>query len=93
MQESPTRSDADSLSVLTSDLDASIYVEAGAGTGKTYSLVQRIVSLLRNGVDIDEIVAITFTRAAASELRSRIRGELEQIRSENSIGRKNQICS
>ena len=84
MQESPTRSDADSLSVLTSDLDASIYVEAGAGTGKTYSLVQRIVSLLRNGVDIDEIVAITFTRAAASELRSRIRGELEQIRSENS---------
>ncbi len=83
IQEWQTGSDADTLSVLTSELDASIYVEAGAGTGKTYSLVQRIVSLLRNGVDIEEIVAITFTRAAASELRSRIRGELELIRSEN----------
>lgn len=82
LQESPTRSDAESLSVLTGELDASIYVEAGAGTGKTYSLVQRIVSLLKNGVDIDEIVAITFTRAAASELRSRIREELEQIRAQ-----------
>ena len=82
-QESPTRTDANSLLALTSELDASIYVEAGAGTGKTHSLVHRIVSLLRNGIDIDEIVAITFTRAAASELRSRIREELEQIRAEN----------
>ena len=82
-EESQVHSDRDSLSVMTDDLDASIYVEAGAGTGKTYSLVQRIVSLLKNGVDIDEIVAITFTRAAASELRSRIREELDVLRAEN----------
>ncbi|MCY4476257.1 MAG: UvrD-helicase domain-containing protein [Chloroflexi bacterium] len=79
----PKMSDADSLSVIQSDLDSSIYVEAGAGTGKTHSLVQRIVALLEEGVEIEEIIAITFTRAAASELRSRIRGELEQLRVAN----------
>ena len=75
--------DADSLSVIETDLDSSIYVEAGAGTGKTYSLVQRITALLKGGATIDEIIAITFTRAAASELRSRIRGELESLRDQN----------
>ena len=80
---SPNMSDTDSLSVIQSDLESSIYVEAGAGTGKTHSLVQRIVALLKGGVEIDEIIAITFTRAAASELRSRIRGELEQLRAED----------
>ena len=80
---SPNLSDADSLSVIQSDLESSIYVEAGAGTGKTHSLVQRIVALLKGVVEIDEIIAITFTRAAASELRSRIRGELELLWAED----------
>ena len=80
---SPNLSDADSLSVIQSDLESSIYVEAGAGTGKTHSLVQRIVALLKGVVEIDEIIAITFTRGAASELRSRIRGELEQLWAED----------
>ena len=75
--------DVDALSVMTTDLESSIYVEAGAGTGKTHSLVQRITALLKNGTPIDQIIAITFTRAAASELRSRIRGELETLRAEN----------
>ncbi len=70
----------DTLEVIQSDLASSMFVEAGAGTGKTYSLVQRIIALLRGGVSIEEIVAITFTRSAASELRSRIRSELEQQR-------------
>ncbi len=76
-------SDADSLQVITTDLESSIYVEAGAGTGKTHSLVERITALLKNGVPIERIIAITFTRAAASELRSRIRGRLEELRSED----------
>ncbi len=81
--QSSSRFDAESLSILTSDLDSNVYVEAGAGTGKTHSLVQRIVTLLKSGVDIDHIVAITFTRAAASELRSRIREDLEHLRAED----------
>ena len=75
--------DAESLKVITSDLASSIYVEAGAGTGKTHSLVERIIALLKDGVPIEQIMAITFTRAAASELRSRIRGRLEEIRAED----------
>ncbi len=78
IEESRTVSDRDSLHVIGHDLSSSIYVEAGAGTGKTYSLVQRIMALLKGDVPIENIVAITFTRAAASELRSRIREELEK---------------
>ena len=72
--------DDDARLIINSELYKNIYVEAGAGTGKTSSLVDRIVSLIRNGrVPIDQIVAITFTRAAAAELRSRIREKLEEI--------------
>ena len=60
-------------------LDATLFVEAGAGTGKTTALVSRVVSLLARGrVTIRELAAITFTEAAAGELRDRIRFRLEQ---------------
>ena len=52
-------------------------VEAGAGTGKTTCLVDRIVSLFASGVKPLNVAAITFTRAAAFELRSRVRKQLE----------------
>ncbi len=51
-----------------------ILVEAGAGTGKTTLLVDRILHLiLSEGVRLDEIAAITFTRKATAELKDRIR--------------------
>ena len=53
-----------------------LFVEAGAGTGKTRELVQRIVRLVADGVALPQIAAITFTNAAASELRDRVRLEL-----------------
>ncbi|MEP6624027.1 MAG: UvrD-helicase domain-containing protein, partial [Acidimicrobiia bacterium] len=60
-------------------LDELLFVEAGAGTGKTKQLVDRVVSLvLRRGVSMREIAAVTFTEAAASELRSRIREAFER---------------
>ncbi len=59
------------------DLDATLFVEAGAGAGKTSSLVARIVNLVRSGVPITGIAAITFTEKAAAELRSRTRQRLE----------------
>jgi len=59
--------------------DATLFVEAGAGTGKTTALVERVVSLIARGhVEIRELAAITFTEAAAGELRDRIRSRLEQ---------------
>jgi len=64
---------------METELDATFFVEAGAGTGKTRELVYRIVNLIASGVaEIGRIAAITFTEAAAAELRDRVRAELEK---------------
>src|SRR3954465_5137257 len=55
-----------------------VVLEASAGTGKTYVLVERYLNLLRQGVDPANILAITFTRKAAAEMRGRILGELKK---------------
>ncbi|UCG23055.1 MAG: UvrD-helicase domain-containing protein, partial [Chloroflexota bacterium] len=54
-----------------------VVVTAGAGTGKTRTLVARYLSLLAEGIPLRSIVAITFTRKAAREMRNRIRAELQ----------------
>ena len=54
------------------DPSQNIVLEASAGTGKTRVLVERYVNLLLAGVDPDNILAITFTRKAAAEMRQRI---------------------
>ena len=60
------------------ELDQNILVEAGAGSGKTTSLVSRMVALVRSGAcRVDEIAAVTFTRKAAAELRERFQIDLE----------------
>ncbi|HUC32052.1 MAG TPA: UvrD-helicase domain-containing protein, partial [Ilumatobacteraceae bacterium] len=61
---------------VANDLDTTLFVEAGAGSGKTTALVARVVALVRSGVPIGSIAAITFTEKAAAELRHRIRAEL-----------------
>ena len=53
-----------------------VVLEASAGTGKTHVLVERYLNLLRRGVDPANILAITFTRKAAAEMRGRIITEL-----------------
>ena len=59
------------------DLDTSIFLQAGAGTGKTSVLVGRLVEVVRRGrAELREIVAITFTEKAAGELRDRVRRDL-----------------
>ena len=58
-------------------LDQNLFVEAGAGTGKTRALVERVLALVLNGRPIERIVAITFTEKAAAELRDRVREALE----------------
>ena len=71
--------DHDSRARIRDDLDRNLFVEAGAGTGKTRVLVDRVVRLVATGAvrDIDNLVAITFTEAAAAELRDRVRRALE----------------
>ncbi len=66
---------------IVSDLDTTFLVEAGAGSGKTKSLVDRMVALLASGrTEIDTLAAVTFTRKAAAELRGRFQVGLEKAR-------------
>ncbi len=61
-------------------LDETLFVEAGAGSGKTKALVDRIVALVvERDVPMREIAAVTFTEKAAAELRDRIRRALEPV--------------
>lgn len=62
---------------IATDTSATLFVEAGAGSGKTHSLVERICHLvLVDGIELDRIAAITFTEKAAAELRERVRTHL-----------------
>lgn len=70
--------DAERRRVLT-DLDSTLLVEAGAGTGKTSLLAGRVVMLMASGTSPGAIVAITFTELAAGELRHRISTYLEAL--------------
>jgi ATP-dependent helicase/nuclease subunit A len=61
------------------DLDTTLLIEAAAGTGKTTSLVGRMVELIATGrCPIGRLVAVTFTRKAAAELRARFTAALER---------------
>src|SRR3954469_17441665 len=73
--------DAQARERIRSSLDESLLVEAGAGTGKTTVLVARLVEGRRTGdATIDELVVITFTEKAATELAPRVREGLEDAR-------------
>ena len=61
---------------ITADLDSTLFVEAGAGSGKTTALVARVLALLDHGVALENIAAITFTEKAADELKNRLRRRL-----------------
>lgn len=66
--------------------DGNILVSAAAGSGKTAVLVERIYRKITdpdNGVDIDRLLVVTFTKAAASEMKEKIRKRLEKASIEN----------
>ena len=63
---------------IISHLNESMFVEAGAGAGKTTLIIDRIVAQIEAGIKPEEIVAITFTNAAAEELRGRIVAEVKK---------------
>ena len=68
---------------IRTSLDENLIVEAAAGTGKTSELVSRIVAVLEKGkTTVDRIVAVTFTRKAAGELKLRLRQQLDRTRVE-----------
>lgn len=59
---------------LAIDMDGTnIIVSAGAGSGKTAVLTQRVIRKIMDGVDVDRLLVLTFTNEAAREMKSRIR--------------------
>lgn len=76
------------------ELNTNFLVEAGAGSGKTTSLVERMVNLIYTNIcKIEQIVAITFTRKAADELKIRFQSKLESIwKTEEDIDRKERLA-
>ncbi|WP_410793389.1 UvrD-helicase domain-containing protein [Kribbella sp. C-35] len=73
--------DAAARDRIRSDTDTTLFVEAGAGSGKTHALVERVSTLvLRDGVPLRTIAAVTFTEKAGAELRDRLRVEFEKAR-------------
>ncbi|HWC77016.1 MAG TPA: UvrD-helicase domain-containing protein, partial [Blastocatellia bacterium] len=79
MTETPTTlADNTARERIRADLDTSLVVEAAAGTGKTTELVRRIIALIKSGrARLDRIVSVTFTDAAAGELKLRLRTAIE----------------
>jgi ATP-dependent exoDNAse (exonuclease V) beta subunit len=65
--------------LIATALDRTLFVEAGAGSGKSTALVGRVLALVvEGGIPLKHIAAITFTEKAAAELRDRIRQRLEE---------------
>jgi exodeoxyribonuclease V beta subunit len=60
-------------------LDRNAVIEASAGTGKTFTLEHLVVELLLGGATIDQILVVTFTEKATTELRLRVRSKLEDL--------------
>lgn len=62
-------------------VDKNVLVSAGAGSGKTHVLVERYIEILRNdpSLTVDGIIAVTFTRKAAGEMRTRLKGRFRKL--------------
>ena len=86
MSTPPSLADHAARDRIANDLDATLVVEAAAGTGKTTALVTRMVRLLASGrAALDHVVALTFTEAAAGELKLRLRGAIERARQDEAL--------
>ena len=60
------------------DSGENIIVSAGAGSGKTAVLTQRVITKLKNGININNLLILTFTNAAAAEMKERIRTAIKK---------------
>ena len=66
-------------------------IEASAGTGKTYSIVEIVKKMLDSGVRLEEILLVTYTDKAAGELKNRIREGIDELNKKRLNNGKNAI--
>lgn len=67
--------------------DKNIIVSAGAGSGKTAVLTERVITHIENNINVDDLLILTFTKAAAKEMKERIRNKLQKIDNKEQIDR------
>lgn len=72
--------DAQSLAI---DSRGDVLVSAAAGSGKTAVLVQRVMKMIESECDIDELLIVTFTRAAAAQMREKIAAAIAEKLAQN----------
>ena len=53
-----------------------VIVSASAGSGKTFVMIEKLVSAVENGADLDEVLAVTFTKKAAAQMKEKLRSAL-----------------
>ena len=71
-------SDSQDRNKIITNVNTNYFVEAGAGSGKTTMLVERMVAMVEQGFEVDKICTITFTKAAANEFYARFQKRLAE---------------
>ena len=61
------------------DPSCSVAVSSSAGSGKTYTLTTRLLTMLLSGVELSQILAITFTNAAANDIREKLFSRISEL--------------
>jgi DNA helicase-2/ATP-dependent DNA helicase PcrA len=74
-------------------VNGKVMVLAGPGTGKTFTLIQRIKSMLQSGVEPSSILCLTFSEAAAGEMRARLIKEMGAVASSVDIYTYHSFCN
>lgn len=75
------------------NIEGKYLVLAGPGTGKTFTLIQRIKKMLELGIKSEKILCLTFTDAAANEMKNRIEGELDTLSVDIDIFTYHSFCN
>lgn len=75
-----------------------VLVSAAAGSGKTTVLIERILSMMREGISIDQMIVVTFTRASAADMRAKLIRALDEsddplLREQSMLVNRADICT
>lgn len=91
---SPRTATSEQAAAARAEPGVPVLIAAGPGTGKTFTMVERFRWLvLERGLEPTEIMAVTFTEAAAAELRERLRGQFGDTVDEAWIGTFHGLCA
>ena len=61
-------------------LDGNVIVSAGAGSGKTTVMIERIIDKLRGGAELEQMLIVTFTRASAADIKVKLARRLSELK-------------